>query len=174
MDSEGSSKVDQAREHFVSQWGAIGSVWGISRTMAQVHALLLTSPEPLCTDDVMEKLEISRGNAHTNLKELLSWGLIRSTPVRGERREFFEAEKDIWTVVTIIVRERKRREIEPTIRILDECLSKVEGEKDAEAQEFATQMKDLHDFVSLATKTADAVVKLRYPNALKLAGKFFS
>ncbi len=166
-------KLAEAREHFVSQWGAIGSGWGISRTMAQVHALLLTAPDPLCTDQVMETLGISRGNAHTNLKELLSWGLIRSTPVRGERREFFEAEKDIWKVVTIIVRERKRREIEPTIRILDECIEKVEGEDDPQAVEFQKQMKDLNDFVNLAMKSADTVVKMRYPSALKLAGKLF-
>lgn len=171
--SEQSPKLAEAREHFVSQWGAIGSGWGISRTMAQVHALLLTAPEPMCTDGVMESLGISRGNAHTNLKELLSWGLIRSTPVRGERREFFEAEKDIWKVVTIIVRERKRREIEPTIRILDECIERVEGEEDEQSLEFQKQMKDLNDFVNLAMKSADTVVKMRYPNALKLAGKLF-
>lgn len=139
--------------------------------MAQVHALLLTSAEPLCTDSVMDYLGISRGNAHTNLKELLGWGLIRATPVRGERREFFEAEKDLWTVVTIILRERKRREIEPTIRILGECIEKVEGVDDPEAVAFRKQMEELNSFVTMALKTADSISKLKYGNAVKLAQK---
>ena len=74
------------REEFVSQWGALGSQWGINRTMAQIHALLMTSHEALTTDDVMEELAISRGNAHTNLKELIAWGLVRTVVIRGERK----------------------------------------------------------------------------------------
>jgi len=109
------SKLAQAREEFVTQWGALGSQWGINRTMAQIHALLMTAPVPLSTDDVMDQLGVSRGNAHTNLKELVAWGLVRSVMKKGERREFFEAEKDVWQIFTTVTRERKRREIEPAV-----------------------------------------------------------
>ncbi|MCB1210760.1 MAG: ArsR family transcriptional regulator, partial [Verrucomicrobiales bacterium] len=81
--------LDKARDEFVTQWGALGSAWGINRTMAQIHALLMTSPNPLSTDEVMEQLAASRGNAHTNLKELVNWGLVRIVTRKGERREYF-------------------------------------------------------------------------------------
>ena len=100
------NELARVREDFISQWGAMGGAWGINRTMAQIHALLLVTEEPLSTDDVMARLEISRGNAHGNLRELVSWGLVRSVMIRGERREYFEAEKDIWTIFCIIARER--------------------------------------------------------------------
>jgi predicted transcriptional regulator len=111
-------KLKHARDEFVSQWGALGTQWGINRTMAQIHALLMTAPQSMTTDEVMEELQISRGNAHSNLKELVAWGLIRVVVKKGERREFFEAEKDVWHIFTIVARERKRREIEPTLGIL--------------------------------------------------------
>ena len=114
-------KLKKARDEFVAQWGALGTQWGINRTMAQIHALLMTMPDPLSTDEVMEELEISRGNAHTNLKELVAWGLIRVVVKKGERREFFEAEKDVWTIFTIVARERKRREIDPALEVLRSC-----------------------------------------------------
>ena len=90
--SADSDKLKKSRDEFVSQWGALGTQWGINRTMAQIHALLMTAPGSISTDEVMEQLEISRGNAHTNLKELVAWGLIRIVVKKGERREFFEAE----------------------------------------------------------------------------------
>ena len=114
-------RLKQARNEFVAQWGALGTQWGINRTMAQIHALLMISPQPLTTDEVMEELEISRGNAHSNLKELVAWGLIRVVVKKGERREFFEAEKDVWQIFIIVARERKRREIEPALAILHKC-----------------------------------------------------
>jgi hypothetical protein len=87
-------QLKATRDEFVAQWGAMGSQWGINRTMAQIHALLMIALEPMSTDDVMAELLISRGNAHTNLKELVAWGLVRIVVKKGERREFFEAEKD--------------------------------------------------------------------------------
>jgi DNA-binding transcriptional regulator GbsR (MarR family) len=103
--------LNAARDEFVAQWGAMGSSWGINRTMAQIHALLIITTPPLSTDDIMEELKISRGNAHMNLRELVGWGLVRSVIRKGERKEYFEAEKDVWKMFCIIVRERKRREI---------------------------------------------------------------
>ena len=95
------------KEEFVSQWGVMGSQWGINRTMAQIHALLMTSPEPMSTDEGMEELGISRGNAHSNLKELVNWGLLRIVTKKGERKEYFEAELDVWEIFRRIVTERK-------------------------------------------------------------------
>jgi DNA-binding transcriptional regulator GbsR (MarR family) len=111
------ARLAAARDEFVTQWGAIGSAWGINRTMAQIHALLIVTPGALTTDEVMEELKISRGNAHMNLRELVGWGLIRSVIRKGERKEYFEAEKDVWKMFCTIIRERKRREIRPAINV---------------------------------------------------------
>ena len=93
---DGSEKLSEVREEFVAQWGVMGTQWGINRTMAQIHALLMTGADPMSTDEVMEMLSISRGNAHSNLKELVNWGLLRIVTRKGDRKEYFEAEKDVW------------------------------------------------------------------------------
>jgi DNA-binding transcriptional regulator GbsR (MarR family) len=161
----------RVRDEFVSQWGAMGTQWGINRTMAQVHALLMTSPDSLGTDEVMAALKISRGNAHTNLKELVAWGLVRVVVRKGERREFFEAEKDVWKVFTIVVRERKRREIGPTLEVLDRCERESRGLKDGEGRAFHRQLSELRDFVSFASAVADRVAAMEHGVAAKLAMK---
>ncbi|MGF1448832.1 MAG: GbsR/MarR family transcriptional regulator [Opitutales bacterium] len=150
-------ELDDAKDAFIAQWGAMGSAWGINRTMAQIHALLMASPEPLDTDSVMEELRISRGNANTNLRELVGWGLVRRMTRRGERREFFEAEKDVWKMFCIIVRERKRREIEPALETLRDCLQRTQGLRSREAQSFHQVMADLEEFVALADNTMEKI-----------------
>lgn len=164
-------KFQTIREEFVGQWGALGTQWGINRTMAQIHALLFTSVEPLSTDDVMEKLEISRGNAHTNLKELVAWGLIRTTMKKGERKEFFEAEKDVWQMFTIIARERKRREIEPALGILQKCAEESGDFQTSEGKAFHTQMRQLEEFIAFASKMADRVSSMKHGFAVQMATK---
>ncbi len=163
--------LHQAREEFISQWGALGTQWGINRTMAQIHALLMTAVEPMCTDEVMESLEISRGNAHTNLKELVAWGLVRVVVRKGERREYFEAEKDVWTIFTIVARERKRREIDPALAILNKCAEDSREIKTPEGKAFHEQMKALQDFVGFASTMADKVSAMKHGLALQLASK---
>jgi DNA-binding transcriptional regulator GbsR (MarR family) len=106
-------KLSEAKQQFISSWGAFGTHWGINRTMAQMHALLMVSPDPLTQDDVMEELNISRGNVNMNMRDLISWGLVERMILSGERREYFTAEKDIWKVATQIIRERKKRELDP-------------------------------------------------------------
>ena len=139
--------------------------------MAQVHALLMVSVEPLSTDQVMEELVISRGNAHTNLKELVVWGLLRVVTKKGERKEFFEAEKDVWKIFTIVLRERKRREIDPALEILKDCTENTEDAESKEAQAFHKQMKELEGFVQLASNAGDKVGRMKYGPALKIAAK---
>lgn len=163
----------KARDEFVAQWGALGTSWGINRTMAKVHALLLSRQEALSTDEVMDELEISRGNAHTNLKELVSWGLVRLVVKKGERREFFEAEREVWKIFTIIARERKRREIDPALAALRSCMSETEEIGSEEAKAFHNTVAELEEFVSLASRVGDKVSQMKYGPALKLAAKIF-
>ena len=148
-----------ARDEFIAQWGAMGGAWGINRTMAQVHALLMTSDRPLTTDEVMAELKISRGNAHQNLRELVGWGLIRSVLRKGERKEFFESEKDVWRMFCIISRERKRREIEPALKALRACEEQTRSLRGDKAAAFNRQIKALSDFLSQAQGIMERVSK---------------
>src|SRR5947207_9049997 len=160
----------QARDDFVTQWGTIGTAWGINRTMAQVHALLITTGHLMSTDEIMEELKISRGNAHKNLRDLVSWGLIRSVVRKGERKEYFEAEKNVWKMFCIILRERRRRELRPAQAVLKECLSRTNNLRGTEAAAFNKQLNALSDFLELAdgriTKLAQSEQSKMAPWAL--------
>lgn len=173
-ENEALEKLDEVRDGFITQWGAFGSQWGINRTMAQIHALLMTGRDAMSTDDVMERLSISRGNAHTNLKELVSWGLVRNIVKKGERKEYFEAEKDVWTIFTIILRERQRREIDPALALLRHCQQETKDLKGADAEAFRNQIKELEQFVGFARNVGGKVGKLTYGPAMKLAARLLS
>ena len=108
-----SEPYDQALERFTLLWGEMASNWGINRTMAQIHALLYASEEPLHTDAIMDRLQISRGNANMNLRSLVQWNLVRKTHRPDSRKDFYEAEKDVWQITTEIIKERQRRELGP-------------------------------------------------------------
>lgn len=161
-----------ARDEFVAQWGAMGNSWGINRTMAQIHALLMITPRALSTDDVMEELKISRGNAHMNLRELVGWGLIRSVIRKGERKELFEAERDVWKMFCTVVRERKRREIEPAISVLKDCISKVEDLKSPDAEMFLKQTKALCEFMETSDGILSRVARSEQSTIIPWALKF--
>jgi DNA-binding transcriptional regulator GbsR (MarR family) len=149
--------LTEGKEKFLQSWGALGSSWGVNRTMAQIHALLMISPHALSADDVMEELKISRGNANMNIRALIDWGLVFKELRPGERKEYFVAEKDMWKVVKNIITQRKKRELEPMIKVLDE-LSSVEGD-DAETEEFVKTIKDIKLFSSKADSTLDTLIK---------------
>ncbi len=136
-------ELPEAKEKFIQAWGGFGSQWGINRSMAQVHALLLVSTDPLSTEDVMDRLNISRGNANMNLRALIDWNLVRRVLRQGERREFFEAEKDVWKIATQIIRERKKRELEPMVMLLNELKQTSGNNKETKA--FRELTADLHD-----------------------------
>jgi DNA-binding transcriptional regulator GbsR (MarR family) len=110
-----------AQDLFIRRWGEMGQTWGINRTMAEIHALLYICGIPLCTDDVMERLNISRGNASMSLRALCDWGIIRRLHKRGERREYFESLNDVWEMFSIIAAERKRREMDPVLETIKQC-----------------------------------------------------
>lgn len=152
-------KLDEAKEKFIQAWGTLGSNWGISRTMAQVHALLLVSPGPLSAEDVMEQLQISRGNANLNLRALIDWGLVQKELRPGERKEFFAAEKDIWKVFRQVVKERRKRELEPMLEVL-QTLSKVEGDRrDREVKAFTDSVDGIYKFASKADNTLEKLIR---------------
>jgi len=171
--SDECTKVEETRDEFITQWGIMGAQWGINRTMAQIHALLMTAPEVMSTDEVMEVLEISRGNAHTNLKDLVGWGLIRIVTKKGERKEFFEAEKDVWEIFRRVAQERKRREIDPALQTLRNCKEATQDLTSPEGIAFHEQMERLEDFVSFASKMGERVASMQHGKAIKLAMKFF-
>ena len=167
------ASLEQAREEFVSQWGALGKAWGINPTMAQIHALLMVSVEPLSTDQIMEKLQISRGNAHGNLRDLVGWGLIRSVIRPGERKELFAAEKDVWKMFCVVARERRRREIEPGLDLLRRCAERTKGLKGVEAVAFHKQIQALRDFAEVADRAMEKLSRSEQNAVIPWALKFF-
>jgi len=150
-------ELHEAKDKFIQAWGALGSDWGVNRTMAQVHALLMISPAALSAEDVMEDLKISRGNANMNIRALIDWGLVHKELKAGDRREYFVAEKDMWTVIRQIIIQRKKKELEPMLRVLNE-ISEMKGEG-AEAEAFTEAVQDIKLFASKADATLDSLIR---------------
>lgn len=145
-------KLQEAKLKFIQTWGALGSNWGISKTMAQIHALLMVSDQVLCTEDIMETLQVSRGNTNMNVRSLIDWGLVYREVKTGDRREFFRAEKDIYKVGKQIVKIRREREVQPVINLLNQLQSI--DEKTEEGENFKKQMREFAEF----TERSDALV----------------
>ena len=139
--------LDEAKYKFIQEWGVLGSSWGINRAMAQIHACLLLSPDSKTTDEVMEELKISRGNANMNMRALIDWGLVFKEFKPGERKEYFYAEKDLWTVMKQIAKERRKREIIPIRDVLAEVSTAQVGDS-AEGKEFKKVTKDTDSIIS--------------------------
>lgn len=155
-------KLEEAKNRFIQIWGTVGVEWGINRTMAQVHALLLTGEEALSTEQVMEALGISRGNANMNLRELVNWGLaFRETKTR-DRKEYFVAEKDIWEVAQHIVAERKKRELDPLMKMLEQLQKDTTATQvqNKDAQSFKQLLSDIHALGKKSSVLLDLVLKL--------------
>lgn len=152
-------KFPEAKKQFIQSWGTLGSEWGINRSMAQVHALLLIAPKPLSAEEIMEELSISRGNANMNLRDLINWTLVSKELVPGDRKEYFVAEKDIWEIARIIARERKRREIEPVLKVLNQLKYFDAAKSNLEHQAFSKTIGDLSDLVGKMDKTVDVMLK---------------
>jgi DNA-binding transcriptional regulator GbsR (MarR family) len=159
-------RFEDVRNLFVRRWGEMAQSWGISRTMAEIHALLFVSTEPLCTDDVMERLAVSRGSASTNLRQLINWGLIHRVHRRTDRKEYFEAEKDVWQMFETITRERRRREVEPIVETLHRCLGMIEqegavsGQAGAEADAYRKRFLDILDLFTLMNDAFNALSRM--------------
>ncbi|WP_343659058.1 transcriptional regulator [Chryseobacterium sp.] len=166
-------QLSEAKEKYIQTWGTFATNWGINRTMAQVHALLLASDRPLSTDEVMEQLEISRGNANMNLRGLIDWGIVKKELIKGDRKEYFVAEKDVWYLFKQITKERRKREIEPVISFLEE-LKNIDDKDSEEAREFIKLMNDfssvtekINNIMDLAIKSDDHWLVGKITNLLK-------
>ena len=151
-------KLTEAKQQFISSWGAFGTHWGINRTMAQIHALLMVSADPLTQDDVMEQLDVSRGNVNMNMRDLITWGLVDRVILPGERKEYFTAEKDIWKVATQIIKERKKRELDPMLKLLAQ-LEHVDGDKkDKNVKQFVETIGGIRKFGKQADQMLDMMI----------------
>jgi DNA-binding transcriptional regulator GbsR (MarR family) len=117
--------LSDAKQKFILHWGEMGARWGINRTVAQIHALLYLSPEPLTAEEIATTLSVARSNVSTSLKTLQSWELINIVHVLGDRRDRFESMKDVWELIKVVIENRKRREVDPTLAMLRECLEEV-------------------------------------------------
>lgn len=164
--------LTSAQEKFILHWGTMGAQWGINRTVAQIHALLFISPKALAAEEIAETLKVARSNVSTSLRELEGWGIIRTISVMGDRRDHFESVKDVWEMFRIVAEERKRREFDPTLAMLRECVAETEKNKeDAFTHE---RLSELLGFFETTGAWFDQVRKL--PNAaivkfLKLGDK---
>lgn len=148
--------LDPVQDAFVALWGDMGSAWGINRTMAQLHALLFVTEEPLDTDTLMERLAISRGNANTNLRSLVTWGLVRKVRQYGSRKDFFEAEKDMWEITRRIFEQREALEIRPALERLDA----LRAQADAADPQLRQRLDELAAFLRAFRGFAQAVTPL--------------
>lgn len=157
-------QFDSIKHNFIQQWGTLGSNWGMNKTFAQVHGLLMVSDQPLSTDDVMNELHISRGNAHANLKELLKWGLAKLEYIQGERKDYYVGIKDPWRMFYQITKERQRREIDPMLDILEDCISQSKTIKTSEAKEFSKQLSEVNDFIRMGSSAIDKLLGTQKSN----------
>jgi len=144
------SKLSSVQQKFILHWGEMGTSWGINRTVAQVHALLFISPKPLNADDIVDTLGVARSNVSTSLKELQGWGIVKRVHVLGDQRDHFESMKDVWEMFRVVLDERKKREIDPTMRLLRECIAEADADK--ETDEYTEQrLRDLNAFFENTT-----------------------
>ena len=147
----------EAKEKFISTWGALGTLWGINKAMAQIHALLWISPEPLSMEDIMEELHISRGNTSMNLRQLMDWGIVFKESKPGERKEYFASEKDVQELARQVAKERSRREIKPVIKVLKE-VSRIEEDGSTKTTELIKQTQALYELANNADTMMNKIV----------------
>jgi DNA-binding transcriptional regulator GbsR (MarR family) len=162
-------RLTPVAQKFILHWGEMGTKWGINRTVAQVHALLFLSPKPVPADEIAETLSVARSNVSTSLRELQGWGIVRVVHVLGDRRDHFETTKDVWEIFRTVSEERKRREIDPTLRVLGECVQelKTNSRGDAFTRE---RLETMLDFLTTMTGLFDEVLRMPV-GALKGVGK---
>ncbi|WP_417611547.1 GbsR/MarR family transcriptional regulator [Owenweeksia hongkongensis] len=150
-------QLDEAKNQFIQAWGALGSSWGINRTMSSIHALLIASKDAMTTEEIMDTLKISRGNANMNIRALIEWGLVKREMVAGERKEYFSAGKDVWEIARQIAKERAKRELEPVTKIVAD-LQTVEDDSE-DAKQFVETMAGILDFTTKVNGTLDKFIK---------------
>ena len=159
-------KLSPVQQKFILHWGEMGTRWGVNRTVAQVHALLYLSPSPLNADDIVSTLGVARSNVSTSLKELQGWGIVKLVHILGDKRDHFESMKDVWEMFRIVMDERKKREFDPTMRMLGECIA--EAETDKTTDEYTEErFRELHKFFETTTAWYEQVRRWPTPALLK-------
>lgn len=156
-------------QKFILHWGEMGTRWGINRTVAQVHALLFLSPKPLHAEEIAATLAVARSNVSNSLRELQGWGVVRVTHLLGDRRDHFESIKDVWEMFRVVAEERKRRELDPTLRVLQECVAELKAPGGAYTRERLEQMLEFftttsglfEELVHMPTATLKGMAKWR-------------
>src|SRR5713226_9641071 len=151
-------KLSPVQQKFILHWGEMGTRWGINRTVAQIHALLFLSPAPLHAEDIAETLGVARSNVSNSLRELQGWRIVKLVHVLGDKRDHFESMKDVWEMFRVVLDERKRREIDPTIALLEECLS--DPSTDKEDKHTQARLRELHRFFQATTAWYQQVSRL--------------
>src|ERR1700752_4476905 len=146
-------------QRFVLHWGEMGARWGINRTVAQIHALLFLSPKPLNAEEIASTLGVARSNVSTSLKELQSWRIVKLVHVLGDKRDHFESLKNVWEMFRIVLDERKRGEVDPTVAILEECIAEAEKDKDIDINT-EERLRELQRFFQTTTNWYAQVAKL--------------
>jgi len=160
VNADRSQTHEEALEQFVLLWGEMASAWGINKTMAQIHALLYAEADPLDTDAIMDQLDISRGNANMNLRNLLQWQLIHKVHFKGQRKDFYTAEKDVWTIVSTIIRERQQREVAPIRENLNQTLDLFDDHENLpeEARAFRERIENFTGFLEMFERFTEALL----------------
>src|SRR5215813_11309006 len=154
--TDNTAALTPIQQKFVLTWGEMGAKWGINRTVAQIHALLYLSPRPLHAEEIASTLGVARSNVSTSLKELQGWGIVKRVHVMGDSRDHFESMKDVWEMFRVVLDERKKREIDPTQRMLRECIA--EAGKDKATDEYTQKkMGELADFFDTTTAWYDQI-----------------
>jgi DNA-binding transcriptional regulator GbsR (MarR family) len=165
------TSLTPVQERFILHWGEMGARWGINRTVAQVHALLYLSPQPLHAEEIASTLSVARSNVSNSLRELQGWGIVRVAHVLGDRRDHFESLKDVWQMFEIIVAERKRRELDPTVEMLRGCLNETNVETETYTAERVTAMLDFFDAMLGFYGDLQKLPKGALPSLTRLRGK---
>jgi len=160
VNSDRTQTHEEALEQFILLWGEMASAWGINRTMAQIHALLYAEADPLDTDTIMNYLDISRGNANMNLRNLLQWQLVHKVHFKGKRKDYYTAEKDVWNIVATIIRERQQREVAPIRQNLNECLELFENKENLSKEDiaFKKRIENFTEFLEMFERFTSALL----------------
>ena len=156
-------------QKFILHWGEMGTKWGINRTVAQVHALLFLRAKPVPADEIAETLAVARSNVSTSLRELQGWGIVRVVHVLGDRRDHFETTKDVWEIFRTVSEERKRREIDPTLRVLNECVEELKGSPQGDPYT-RERLESMLGFLTTMTGLFEEILRMPV-GALKGVGK---
>jgi DNA-binding transcriptional regulator GbsR (MarR family) len=162
------ANLSPVAQKFVLHWGEMGTRWGINRTVAQIHALLVLSEKPLPADEIAETLGIARSNTSNSLRELQNWGIVRIVHVLGDRRDHFASMKDVFAMFRAIAHQRKKREIDPTVHVLRDCLAEADKSKSADAH-IRGRLSELLEFFEMAGAAYERLEKLPTPAVLKIA-----